>query len=101
VQIRRGDKVVLYYISGNFDEEVFEDPYRFDILREQRKPHVTFGGGGPHFCLGAWLARMQIGVMLEEIVARGVRFELVGEPRRLRSNFTNGLKSLPVRAVPA
>jgi cytochrome P450 len=100
VPIRAGDKVVMYYISGNFDEEAFEDPCRFDVSREP-KTHLTFGGGGPHFCLGAWLARMQIGVMLEELVERGIRFELAGEPRRLRSNFTNGLKSLPVRAVPA
>lgn len=99
VPVRRGDKVVMYYIAGNFDEEVYRDPYRFDISRDAG-PTVTFGGGGAHFCLGAWLARMQIAVVLEEFLARGVRLKLVGEPRRLRSNFANGLKSLPVRAVP-
>lgn len=100
VPIHAGQKVVMYYISGNFDEEAYEHPYRFDVLRGS-KMHVTFGGGGPHFCLGAWLARMQIAVMLEEFLERGVRLELAGEPRRLRSNFTNGLKRLPVRTVPA
>ncbi len=98
IPIARGDKVVMYYISGNYDEEVFSHPYLFDITRESQG-HLTFGGGGPHFCLGAWLARMQIGVMLEEFLARDIQLELTGEPRRLRSNFTNGLKSLPVRVV--
>jgi cytochrome P450 len=93
--IAKGDKVVMYYISGNFDEEVFDSPLRFDVMRES-PGHLTFGGGGPHFCLGSWLARMQVGVMLEEFLDRGVRLELAGAPRRLRSNFTNGLKSLPV-----
>jgi len=99
--IAEGDKVVMYYVSGNYDEDVFEDPYTFDVRRNAGKPHLTFGGGGPHFCLGAWLARMQVAVMLEEFVSRGVRLELTAEPRRLRSNFANGLKSLPVRVVPA
>jgi cytochrome P450 len=97
--VQPGDKVVMYYISGNFDEDVFEDPYRFDVTRPTAK-HLTFGGGGPHFCLGAWLARMQVGVVLEEFLARGVRLRLAGQPRRLRSNFTNGLKSLPVEIAP-
>jgi cytochrome P450 len=96
--IATGDKVVMYYISGNFDEEVFESPFEFDVTRKS-PGHLTFGGGGPHFCLGSWLARMQIGVMLEEFLAKGIRLELMGAPRRLRSNFANGLKSLPVRAV--
>ena len=100
VPIRAGDKVVMYYISGNYDEEVFDRPLEFDITRES-KPNLTFGGGGPHFCLGAWLARMQVGVMLEEFIARDVRLESLEPPRRLRSNFTNGLKSFPVRAVRA
>jgi cytochrome P450 len=98
--VARGDKVVMYYISGNFDDDVFTSPYEFDVTRES-SGHLTFGGGGPHFCLGSWLARMQVGVMLEEFLARNIRLELSGEPRRLRSNFANGLKSLPVRVVPA
>jgi cytochrome P450 len=98
--ISAGDKVVMYYISGNFDEEVFESPFEFDVTRKS-PGHLTFGGGGPHFCLGSWLARMQVGVMLEEFLARGIRLELEGAPRRLQSNFANGLKSMPVRVVPA
>jgi cytochrome P450 len=100
VKISPGDKVVMYYISGNFDEDVFEDPYRFDVTRDAPM-NLTFGGGGPHFCLGAWLARMQVGVMLEEFISRNKRLELTGEPRRLRSNFANGLKALPVEVVAA
>jgi cytochrome P450 len=61
--------------------------------------HVSFGGGGPHFCLGAWLARLEIRVLLEEILARGLRFELAGVPKRVPSNFVNGLAELPVRVT--
>ena len=99
VPIREGDKVALWYLSANYDEEVFADPYRFDVGR-QPNDHVTFGGGGPHFCLGAFLARLEIRILLEEILVRRVRFELTGPPARLRSNFINGFKSIPVRAVP-
>jgi cytochrome P450 len=98
VPIRSGDKMILYYISGDYDEDVFEDPLRFDVSREPAG-HVVFGGGGIHYCLGAWLARMQIRVLFEEFLARGVDLVPAGAPRRLRSNFTNGLKSLPVRVV--
>jgi cholest-4-en-3-one 26-monooxygenase len=99
VPIRNGDKIIMYYISGNYDEEVFPDPLRFDVSREP-PGHVVFGGGGIHYCLGAWLARMQVRVLFEEFLARNVVLEPTGPVRRLRSNFTNGLKSLPVRAVP-
>ena len=98
VPIRAGDRVALWYLAANFDEEVFADPYRFDAGR-QPNPHVTFGRGGPHFCLGSFLARLEIRVLLEEILARKVRFELTGPPVRLSSNFINGFKSLPVRVV--
>jgi cytochrome P450 len=98
--IREGDKLALWYVSANHDEEVFADPYRLDLGRKPND-HVTFGGGGPHFCLGAFLARLEIRILLEEILARRVRFELTGPPVRLRSNFINGFKSIPVRAVPA
>ena len=98
IPIRSGDKVVMYYISGNYDEKVFDRPREFNISRELN-PNLTFGGGGPHFCLGAWLARMQVAVMLEAFIARGVRLVPASEPRRLRSSFTNGLKSFRVRAV--
>lgn len=99
-QIAEGDKVALYYISANYDERVFTDPLRFDIHREPN-PHVAFGGGGPHHCLGAHLARMEMKVLFEELVARAPRIEKLGEPDRLRSNFINGLKHLPVRLEPA
>jgi cytochrome P450 len=100
VPIPAGDRVALWYVAANFDEEVFPDPYRFDVGR-QPNPHVTFGRGGPHFCLGSFLARLEIRILLEEILARNVRFELTAPPVRLSSNFINGFKSLPVRAVPA
>jgi len=100
VPIQAGDRVALWYVSANFDEDVFEDPYRFDVGRRPN-PHVTFGRGGPHFCLGSFLAHLEIRILLEEILARNVRFELTGDPVRLSSNFINGFKSLPVRVVPA
>jgi cytochrome P450 len=96
--IRAGDKVVIWYVSANFDEGVFADPLRFDVGRRPN-PHVTFGGGGPHFCLGAHLAKLEIRVWLEEMVPYLTRLELAGEPVRLRSNFFNGVKRLPVRIV--
>ena len=100
VPIRAGDKVALWYISANFDDEVFADPLRFDVARTPND-QVSFGGGGAHFCLGAFLARLEIRVLLEEILAREVRFEQTSPHVRLRSNFLNGMKSMPVRAVPA
>jgi cytochrome P450 len=96
VPIQAGDRVALWYLSANFDEDVFENPQRFDVGRRPN-PHTTFGRGGPHFCLGSFLARLEIGILLEEILARDVRFELAGPPVRLSSNFVNGFKSLPVR----
>ncbi|MGH2872324.1 MAG: cytochrome P450 [Solirubrobacteraceae bacterium] len=100
VPIRAGDRVALWYLSANYDEDVFEDPHRFDIGRRPN-PHTAFGRGGPHFCLGSFLARLEIGTLLEEILARDVRFELAGTPVRLSSNFVNGFKSIPVRVVDA
>ena len=88
----------MWFLSANFDEDVFEDSQRFDVTRRPN-PHTTFGRGGPHFCLGSFLARLEIGILLEEILARKVRFELTGPPVRLSSNFVNGFKSLPVRVV--
>ena len=94
--IEDGDKIALYYISANRDEEVFDDPFRFDIERDPN-PHIAFGGGGPHFCLGAQLARMEIHVLFEELAKRVKRTEGLGTPDRLRSNFIGGIKHLPVR----
>ena len=95
-RIRAGDKVVFWYASGNFDEERFADPYRFDVGRTPNR-HLAFGLGGPHFCLGAHLARLEVRVWLEEMVPYLERVALSGAPTRLRSNFFNGIKRMPVR----
>jgi cholest-4-en-3-one 26-monooxygenase len=94
--IKAGDKISLWYISANRDEEVFEDPFRFDIARDPNH-HIAFGGGGPHFCLGSQLARMEIHVLFEELARRVPKVEQLGPPDRLRSNFIGGIKHLPVR----
>ena len=103
VEIPAGDAVVMWHISANRDEEVFEDPYRFDITRDPNlhTQHVAFGGGGAHFCLGANLARAEIKVMFEELLPRIPDMELDGEVRRLRSNFINGIKEIPVTFTPS
>jgi methyl-branched lipid omega-hydroxylase len=90
---REGDKAILYYWSANRDEAVFAEPERFDITRSPN-PHVAFGGAGPHFCLGAHLARREITVMLRELMTR-VPDIRAGEPDRLLSSFINGIKHLP------
>jgi cytochrome P450 len=97
--IRAGDKVILWYVSGNRDEEEFADPEVFDVGRSPNR-HLSFGRGGPHLCLGVHLARLEVRVVLAALARRVSRFELAGEPRRIRSNFTNGLKALPVRVCP-
>jgi cytochrome P450 len=94
--IRAGDKVVLWYVSGNRDEAEFASPDTFDVGRSPNR-HLSFGRGGPHLCLGAHLARLEVKVMLAALAERVAGFELAGPPRRIRSNFTNGLKELPVR----
>jgi cytochrome P450 len=98
--IRAGDKVVIWYVSANFDEEVFADPLGFDVGRRPN-PHVTFGGGGPHFCLGAHLAKLEVQVMFDALLPRLVDIELLGAPERMRTNFTNALKRMPVRVTEA
>lgn len=95
-KIAEGDKVVLFYYSANRDEEVFEDPQRFDVRRSPND-HVTFGGGGTHFCLGANLARLEIKSMIRELLQRYPRAELTGPVRRMRSDFINGIKEMPVQ----
>jgi cholest-4-en-3-one 26-monooxygenase len=99
-RIAEGDKVVLYYASANFDEEVFDDPFTFDIRRDPND-HLTFGGGGEHFCLGANLARSEIKAMIREFATRLPDVELVEEPLRMRSDFINGVNRMPVRFTPA
>ncbi len=95
-RIREGDKVVVWFISGNRDEDVFPDPFRFDVGRDPN-PQMAFGSGGPHICLGAHLARLEIRVMFEELLPRLADIELTGPVVRLRSNFINGIKHMPVR----
>jgi len=97
--IAAGDKVVEWYVSANRDEEVFDEPFRFDVTRSPN-PHVSFGGGGPHFCLGANLARMELRLIFQEIVERMPDVRLTGEPEILRSNFISGIKHLPVAFSP-
>ena len=99
VAIRAGEKVVLLYVSGNRDEADFDNPDVFDVARNPNR-HLSFGRGGPHLCLGLHLARLEVKVVLAALARRVSRFELDGEPRRIRSNFTNGLKALPVRVWP-
>ena len=99
-QLHEGDKITLWYISGNRDEDVFDDPFRFDITRTPNQ-HIAFGGGGPHFCLGAQLARMEIHVLFEELARRVTHVDPLGAPDRLRSNFIGGIKHLPVRYHPS
>jgi cytochrome P450 len=98
VKIRKGDKVVTWYISANRDGEAFPDPDRFDITRQPNE-HVTFGPGGPHFCLGAHLARLETRILFEELLPRLESIELTGPVERMRSNFVNGIKHMPIRAV--
>jgi cytochrome P450 len=97
--LAEGSKVVLFYWSANRDEEVFEDPLRFDLLRKPNE-HVGFGGPGPHFCLGAHLARREITVMFRELFARVPDIEATGPPVRLLSAFINGIKHLPCSFTP-
>ncbi len=97
--IRAGDKVVTWYVSANRDEAVFDDPDSFDVTRKPND-HVTFGPGGPHFCLGAHLARLEARILFEELLPRMRSIELAGPTDRIRSNFVNGIKRMPVRIVP-
>jgi cytochrome P450 len=101
--IEAGERVVMWHISANRDEAVFEDPFTFDIQRgpNPHLMHVAFGGGGPHFCLGANLARAEMRVMFDELIRRLPDMELAGPVERLRSNFINGIKRMPVEFTPA
>ena len=92
--IKQGEKVVMFYQSGNRDERVFTDPDRFDITRPLAPAQVGFGAGGPHFCLGANLARREVAVMFDEIRRRVPTLEITGEPAHLQSSFINGIKRM-------
>ncbi len=97
--LTEGDKVLLFYGSANRDERVFADPYTFDVLRSPN-PHLGFGSAGPHFCLGAHLARQEIGVMLRLLLTRLPDIEVSGEPDWAVSRFVSGIKHLPCRFTP-
>jgi cytochrome P450 len=88
-----GEKVVLFYHSANRDEQAFDDPWRFDLTRDPNR-HVGFGGGGPHYCLGASLARTQLRSIFAEM-ARLIPDIEAGEPELLRSSFIHGVKRMP------
>lgn len=98
--IHPGDKVLIWYISANFDETAFPDPLHFDIERHPNE-HVSFGKGGPHYCLGAPVGRLQVRVTFEELLPRLAHIELGGPVERLRSNFIHGIKRMPVRVTTA
>ena len=97
-EIKAGDKVVLWYSSANRDEDIFEDPFKFDIARNPN-PHIAFGGGGPHFCLGAALARTMLRSLLTEVYTR-IPDISAPEPRYQVANFINGINSLPATWTP-
>jgi len=97
VKIKEGEKVVMWYNSGNRDEEIYENPHQFNIARTLAPAQVGFGAGGPHFCLGANLARREIAVMFDEIRRRLPNLVVTGEPAYLQSNFINGIKRMPCR----
>jgi cholest-4-en-3-one 26-monooxygenase len=94
-EIKEGDKVVMWYASSNRDESRYEDPDRFDVLRNPE--HQAFGAGGRHFCLGTALARLELKILLEETLSRYPNTEIAGRPVYVESGFLNQLKSLPVR----
>jgi cytochrome P450 len=94
--VRAGDKVVMWFLSGNRDDAAIPDPYRIDLTRP-RNPFLSFGQGGPHICLGMWLAKLEVKIVLQELARRVKRIEQTAEHRYLRSNFIHGIKTLPVR----
>jgi len=96
--IKAGDKVVMWLNSANHDDEGFPNPWRFDLARE-KNDHMAFGRNGPHLCLGAWLARMELRLVFEELLKRVDRLELDGDLQHLRSNFIAGIKTMPVRVI--
>jgi cytochrome P450 len=97
-KIRKGEKVVMWYVSGNRDDEVIDNPDALVIDRVRPRQHVSFGFG-IHRCVGQRLAEMQLRIMWEEILKRFKRIEIAGEPKRMRNNFVKGYEAMPVRAV--
>ena len=96
-RIAKGERVVMWYSSANFDERRFADPMRFDASRPRLPSHAGYGGGGIHTCLGAGLARLELSVLIDEMLKRNLKLELAGEPEYVHSNFVNGIEHLPVR----
>ncbi|MGY1615380.1 cytochrome P450 [Geodermatophilus sp. SYSU D00691] len=99
-RFRQGERVVLFYASANRDEDVFTDPDRFDITRSPN-PHVAFGGTGPHYCLGAYLARTELQTLFRELLTRAPHVRLTGEPERIPSSFDNRIRRMPFTVEPA
>jgi cytochrome P450 len=95
-QVHEGEKVLMWFVSANRDETAFNDPFELDLLRSPNR-HVSFGQGGPHVCLGMWLARLEVRILLQELVKRVKKIEQTGAHEFLRSNFIGGIKRLPVR----
>ncbi|HWJ09814.1 MAG TPA: cytochrome P450 [Nocardioides sp.] len=95
-EVKKGDRVGIFYASANFDETVFDDPFTFDITRE-KNPHVAFGGHGAHYCIGANLARMEIKLIFEALADLAPDIQLAEEPRRLRSGWLNAIKEMQVK----
>jgi cytochrome P450 len=94
--IRRGDKVIMWYVSGNRDESVIDRPEHFIIDRAKPRQHLSYGAG-IHRCVGDRLADLQLRILWEEILARGLDIDVVEPPLRLHSNFVRGIRELPVR----
>jgi cholest-4-en-3-one 26-monooxygenase len=99
-KMKEGDKMTIWYPSANRDEDVFTDPFVFDVGRTPND-HLGFGGRGPHFCLGSNLAKMEMSAIYNELLDRMPDLAYAGEPARLRSNFINGIKRLPVTYSPS
>jgi cytochrome P450 len=100
VALASGERVVMFYPSANRDEAHFTDPERFDVGRSPN-PHLAFGGGGTHFCLGASLARVEACAIFSELITRTESIEIIGPVERVRSVLINGVRSMPVRLTPA
>ena len=98
-KIAKGDKVLMWHVSANRDEEVFDEPFKFDIQRTPNE-HISFGGGGAHYCLGANLARAELRIIFREMLTRMDDIQMAGEPDFLRSNFIQGIKHMPITFAP-
>ena len=96
---RPGTSSLIWHVSANRDEDVFDDPFPFDIERTPND-HISFGGGGAHFCLGANLAKLELEIIFQEIISRMPDMALADEPDFLRSNFISGIKRMPVTFTP-